>query len=187
MSLDTSTIAKLSVVQDIANYENLSLSEKIFLVGTQKSQILEGKIDVKYQEMQINNRKMQNLNFAMAVVSKYAADAKDCPKGEGVTMLPKYVDPMTGKEKEGGGSVLTVMHDCGIGSDINGATALTKEQWASLNAKLKAASDSLGSTSQMEMMKMQSVVNQLNEATQANSNLISKLNQIFMAIIGNLR
>lgn len=52
---------------------------------------------------------------------------------------------------------------------------------------MKTLSDTLGSTSQIEQQKMQSVLNKYNEVTQMVSNIMNKFSQMAMSIIGNMR
>lgn len=168
------------------SYDKTNISDIILAVGLESMKTSEDKINVYYKQMQQTNWKMQNLNAAMAVANTNASTPSN--KGENQEKI-SYIDPTTGDSREG--SVLEVMHyfkdNFKKGSAINGETALSKEQWSSIANNLKAASDNLGSTSQMEMMKLQSCVNKLNELSQAISNNMNKFNQMVMAIIGNMR
>lgn len=52
---------------------------------------------------------------------------------------------------------------------------------------LKNASDAIGSVNTLDMTRLQSSINKMNEMSQLVSNNLSKFNQMSMAIIGNMR
>jgi hypothetical protein len=170
------------------NYDKPNISDIILAVGLELMETSNAKLTVCYKQMQQTNWKMQNLNAAMAVANANATTGTST-KGEGLEKI-SYIDLETGDSRPG--SVLDVIHDIAKddlkgGSKVDGTGALTKQNWQDQASRLKVASDNLGSTSQMEMMKMQSVVNKLNEVTQAVSNNMNKFNQMLMAVIGNMR
>ncbi len=178
----------VSGVSDVSaqslSYDKPNISDIILTVGLESMKASENKLDVYYKQMQQTNRKMQNLNAAMAIANTNASN----PSANGVNKeMIKYINLQTGDDKKQG-SVYDVMRENGIPLDkVKGLSALDKGDWSALANQLKLASDNLGSTSQMEMMKMQSVVNKLNEVTQAISNNMNKFNQMMMAVIGNMR
>ena len=166
------------------NYDKPNISDIILAVGLELMETSNAKLTVCYKQMQQTNWKMQNLNAAMAIANTCASN----PSANGVNKeMIKYINLQTGDDKKQG-SVYDVMCENGIPLDkVKGLSALDKGDWSALANQLKQASDNLGSTSQMEMMKMQSVVNKLNEVTQAISNNMNKFNQMMMAVIGNMR
>ncbi len=58
---------------------------------------------------------------------------------------------------------------------------------ATFKEVLKTTSDGIGSVNTIDMTKLQSAINKMNEMTQLVSNNLSKFNSMNMAIIGNLR
>lgn len=157
---------------------SMSISDLILMVGIQSMQVNDSKVQIAYQQIQKNNRIMKNLNDAMALANTNAATGGQNPE----TIMFQYVDPDTGKP---------VKTTLGTFLRANGITPnsgnLSKEQWQEVSTKLKNISDSMGGNNQIDMMKLQSTLNKLNEMSQMVSNNMSKLNQMMMSIIGNMR
>lgn len=158
-----------------------SIADIILEVGIAAMQANEEKMEIFYGTVQQNNRQMANYNNAMAEANKYTQGTNNF---NNATFT--YTDPITGATSQK--NLKSFMDENKISypsPDKNGN--LSKEQWNIVVTNLKGASDTLGSNNQIDMMKLQSVINKQNEMSQMVSNNMSKLNQIAMSIIGNLR
>lgn len=157
-----------------------NIADIILAVGIAAMDANDDKIRLFYGKVEQNNRQMANYNKAMSAANNYTQSGGELNDNE-----PKmsYTDPQTGETKDI--SLKEFMDINGINYPKTGK--LSKEEWNIVVTNLKSGSDTLGSTNQIDMMKLQSVMNKQNEMTQMVSNNISKLNQISMSIIGNLR
>lgn len=161
---NTGQVAAPSVTRD----RNLSISEIILQLGLKSMELSEKKMNEFYDKIEANNYRLTKINEAKEALEKSGT-------GPDKTNM-SFIDPKTGKEVEG--TVTDFMEKYGYGKPDTIADA---------KGKLNNASDSLGSVNSMDMTKLQSAINKMNEMTQLVSNNISKFNQMNMAIIGNLR
>lgn len=175
-ALSTATLTSVPAKRIIADI--------ILEIGIAAMHANEDKMEMFYNTVQQNNRQMANYNSAMAEANKYTQSGGD------FTCAPfTYTDPVSGRVSSCT-SLRWFMEKNGIPFPSPGGSdgcQLTKEQWNIVVTNLKGASDTLGSTNQIDMMKLQSVINKQNEMSQMVSNNMSKLNQISMSITGNMR
>ncbi|NEX17289.1 MAG: hypothetical protein C1943_11805 [Halochromatium sp.] len=148
----------------------MSISEILLMIGIAAMDANDDRIRLAYAKVQQNNKDLQELNKAMAYLAAHKDQAldKDADIGDGRKL----------------GDVLDKF---GISYKADGKGMISKDQFAKIETAVKGASDALGGTNQIDMMKLQSTLNKQNEMSQMVSNNMSKLNQMAMSIIGNMR
>ncbi|EXJ15655.1 hypothetical protein [Imhoffiella purpurea] len=147
----------------------MSIAEILLMIGIQAMDANDQKIRIAYEKVKQNNEDLQKLNKAMA----YLAAHKD-----------KELDPNA--DIGDGLKLKDVLDRFKISRPANDGK-IAANQFARVETAIKGASDALGGTNQIDMMKLQSVLNKQNEMSQMVSNNMSKLNQMAMALIGNMR
>lgn len=151
-----------------------SISDIILEIGIAAIQANEDKMTFYYDIVQQNNRKLENYNNAMAVANKYTQSGGYLD--DRVTFT--YTDPITGKTST---KTLKSFMDENRISYPEGVM-LSNEKWGIIVSNLKGASDTIGSNNQIDMMKLNSVVNKQSEMTEMIVSNESKLHQIAMTI-----
>lgn len=151
----------------------MSISEILLMIGIEAMNANDDRIRLAYAKVQQNNKDLQELNKVMA----YLAAHKDQDMWENADI--------------GDGRKLgDVLKKFGISyqtRESNGKPFISKDDFKKIETAVKGASDALGGTNQIDMMKLQSTLNKQNEMSQMVSNNMSKLNQMAMSIIGNMR
>lgn len=148
----------------------MSISEILLMIGIEAMDANDERIRVAYAKVQQNNKDLQELNKAMAYLASHNEQALD-PKAE-----------------IGGGLKLEdVLTKFGISFTPNKEGKIDKSEFKRIESSVKGSSDALGGTNQIDMMKLQSTLNKQNEMSQMVSNNMSKINQMAMSIIGNMR
>lgn len=147
----------------------MSISEILLMIGIQAMDANDDKIRIAYAKVQQNNKDLQDLNKVLACLA--ANKGRD-------------LDPQT---DIGGGLTLgDALKRFGITPELKDGK-LDNTKFEALQKQVQNASDALGGTNQIDMMKLQSTLNKQNEMSQMVSNNMSKLNQMAMALIGNMR
>lgn len=164
-------------IQGLTTAPKQSIADIILQVGIAAMQANDQKIELFYDQVRQNTVMMQNFNNAIAVANTHTNATE---KTGSVTFL--YTDPQTGKQSQK--EVWNFMEENHISHPDAGWAG---DQWKEVVESLKNASDSLGSTNQIDMMKLQSVIQKQNEMTQMVSDNMSKMSQIALAIISNMR
>ena len=137
----------------------------ILTLGLLMMQTYDEKMNGYLNDMKSRNYQMQNVNKALIALRNggNANTEFDFAKTDGTIIKKKLSEFMT---------------ENNIAYNADKTTNIDN---------MKTLSDTLGSTSQIEQQKMQSVLNKYNEVTQMVSNIMSKFSQMAMAIIGNMR
>ncbi|WP_201221937.1 hypothetical protein [Halochromatium roseum] len=143
------------------------------MIGIAAMDANDDRIRLAYAKVQQNNKDLQELNKAMA----YLAAHKDKDLNKGDVIDPSAKPPLT---------LGDVLDKFGVSYSATDGK-IGKDQFAKIETAVKGASDALGGTNQIDMMKLQSTLNKQNEMSQMVSNNMSKLNQMTMSIIGNMR
>lgn len=161
---------------------HMSISEIILMVGIESMNANDDKIVAAYQKVQGNNEKLKEYNKLLAYLAEHKdKDMKlDDKIGDTGKTLKQLLDD---NHIEYTKATRTEKID---GRDVT-YDYVPKEQESKLETLVKGASDALGGTNQIDMMKLQSVLNKQNEMSQMVSNNMSKMNQMSMALIGNMR
>lgn len=152
----------------------MSISEILLMIGIEAMDANDERIRVAYAKVQQNNKDLQQLNKAMAHLA--ANKDKDLKKSDVID--PSAKPPLT---------LGDVLDKFGISYSADATGKIDKSQFPKIETAVKGASDALGGTNQIDMMKLQSTLNKQNEMSQMVSNNMSKLNQMSMALIGNMR
>lgn len=151
-----------------------SIAQIILEIGIAAIQANEDKMRLYYDVVQQNNRKLENYNNAMAVASKYTASGGNLDSSVTFT----YTNPVTGETKNMELKEFMIVNKISYPT----GTMLDKDQWGIIVSNLKGASDTIGNNNQIDMMKLNSVVNDQSEMTEMIVSNESKLHQIAMTI-----
>jgi hypothetical protein len=175
---DMSDVQGMSGVGALAGAElpqpRMSISEILLMIGIAAMDANDDRIRLAYAKVQQNNKDLQELNKAMA----YLAAHKDKDLNKNDVIDPSAKPPL---------KLGDVLDKFGVAYSAGTDGKIGKDQFAKIETAVKGASDALGGTNQIDMMKLQSTLNKQNEMSQMVSNNMSKLNQMTMSIIGNMR
>ena len=155
-------------------------------VGIESLNVYDGKVNSYYKTVHNQNGDMKTLNQAM----QWAADHQNLDHGVRVDERFWITDGRTGKKEYK--SLCEIMDSFGIkypskpdAKDWAHAHNFNKNDMKTVLDNIKTASDSISSSNQISMMKLQSVLNKENQMSSMTSNIMSKDNTASMGIIGN--
>ena len=159
---------------------NASVGDIALAVGIESLNTYDDKVNQYYKMVHMENIQMQNLNNAMAL----AQSQTNVSNATSSQQTFKYTDPETGATSDM--KLKDFMGAQSIPYPSDPDNKFSKDEWSTVVANIKTASDSLSSTNQVDMMKLQSVLNKENQMSSMTSNIMSKENTASMSIIGNM-
>ena len=159
-------------------------SDVVLAVGIESMNAYEGKVNQYYKMVHRQNVLMANLNKCM----EFAQSKQGIDHGVRVDTGIHLTNPDTDEPEY---VVLsTYLQDQGVALPSKLDTARdrnwNKDQWKVALDNMKTASDSISSGNQVDMMKLQSVLNKSNQMSSMTSDIMSKANTAAMGIIGNM-
>ena len=178
---------------DIAS---MDIETALLAVQTQRANLLETQMKEQMKTVQDRNRDIEILNQALAQLRLMRPDAADT-SAELDTNSPMFLVP---KERYTEGSDMwNAADDNGMvsvnttglletyGIDLPGFGYMTQDEYDQAIPTVTAKIDSLNSSQQMDMLRLQSLTNKRNEAFDLMTNFIKKSQDARSAIVGNMR
>lgn len=167
------------------NLQGMNLESAMMAVQSQRAQLLEGQLKTQLESVQQRNKEIADMNELLGKLRSLRPSGTDPNKwanlggnqAEGRALYDRLVKVgvtmPTGDDK---------VDEPGTG--IYDAKQKTYDVWAE---HIKAKIDSLNSSQQMDMLRMQSLTNKRNEAFDLMTNFIKKMQDNRSSILGNMR
>ncbi|THF57280.1 hypothetical protein [Pseudothauera rhizosphaerae] len=165
--------------------KNLDIESAMMLVQSQRAQLLEGQLKTQMEDVSNRNKEIAKLNDLLDKLR---------------TQRPGGTDPEKwgnmGADKAAGREIYAAVKEAGLtmptgddevnepGTGIYDAKQKTYDTWIE---GIKGKIDSLNSTQQLDMIRLQSLTNKRNEAFEIMTNFISKMSKSRESIVGNMR
>ncbi|HYC37689.1 MAG TPA: hypothetical protein VEC19_14780 [Usitatibacter sp.] len=170
----------------VGEIKGLDLETAMMAVQSTRANLLEGQLKTQLDGIQDRNKEIQNLNELI---------------GKLKSLRPGGTDPQKwgnlGANTQEGRDLLARLEKAGVniprsgddavnepGTGIYDARQSTFDKWAE---ELKGKIDSLNSSQQMDMLRMQSLTNKRNEAFDLMTNFIKKMADSRSSVLGNMR
>ena len=176
----TDAIDTLNNTTIYGNTSNASTADIALAVGIEAMNTYEDKVNQYYKMVHMENIQMQNLNNAMEL----AQSQTNVSSATSSQQTFKYTDPETGATSDMKFKDFLAAQDIPYPTDPD--NKFSKDEWNTVLANCKSASDSISSNNQVDMMKLQSVLNKSNQMSSMTSDIMSKENTAAMGIIGNM-
>jgi len=167
------------------NLQGMDLETAMMKVQSERAKLLEGQLKTQLDAVQQRNKDIAKLNELI---------------GKLKSLRPAGTDPQKfgnlGANQAEGRAVYQSLKDAGVtmptgddlvdepGTNIYDARQKTYDIWVE---QLKGKVDSLNSSQQMDMLRMQSLTNKRNEAFDTMTNFIKKMQDSRASILGNMR
>lgn len=155
---------------DSAGSSNIDISDIALAVGLESMQAYDQKVQGYYEKVHKENVELANLNNAMEAAQTNA----DSPSGKTSDATFQYTDLSTDPPTTKDMSVSDFMDQMGISRPGDPDNYYDKNEWNTVLSNLKTESDTLSSTSQVDMMKLQSLLNKQQQAEAAASSIMKK-------------
>jgi hypothetical protein len=173
----------------VGDIKGLDLETAMMAVQSQRANLLEGQLKTQLDIIQDRNAQIQELNKLIGDLKAQRPGGTD-PQAWGNlgTTQQSARDMMARLEKAGvniprsGDDTVDETND-GDNNKFDARQA-TFDKWAE---ELKGKIDSLNSSQQMDMLRMQSLTNKRNEAFDLMTNFIKKMQDSRSSILGNMR
>jgi hypothetical protein len=150
------------------DFDRMDLTTLMLVLFMERAQHIEDAIKVQSQILQEKNLKMAEANEILQMV-RAGRPAKD----SGSDHLP--------------GEAIEWANRNGIDLPKGGEGKLKQAQWDQVIENIKGHTDQLSNTSQMDMIKLENLLNKRNQSFDFMSNFISKMAKVDDGIIGNIR
>jgi len=158
--------------------QSMDLEDLIMAIESKRADLLD-------QQLADQVGQMKKLNHEIAVANKMLAyarqqqNAASSHKSATKDDDRKVVEGMTFREwaEQNGVSL----------HDVNDDDRHNKDEWSAIIEGVKGKIDQLNSTSQMEMIRLQALMNKRNQAYELMTNALQKLSGSIDKIIGNIR
>jgi len=161
--------------QDLAG---MDLETALMAVQSQRAQLLEGQLKSQIEEVQKRNEATQHLNTFLTALNHEGA-----AKEPHISLTDKIDDSKPDSPTWG-----DKLKEFGIEqANIDKNGSLDAKEIAAAADLLKGKIDSLNSSQQMDMLRLQSLTNKRNEAFDVMTNFIKKMQDSRSSIIGNMR
>jgi pimeloyl-CoA synthetase len=148
----------------------MNLGDLIMLIQSERAELLESQLQDQVKQMQYINAKIKEANDWLAQARSLKEQATDKKCSEEPQAMRDWADAN------------------GINmSDVNNDKLHTKSEWEGPIASIKAHIDGLNSSSQMEMIRLQSLMNKRNQAFEMMTNALNKISGSMDKVIGNIR
>ena len=148
------------------------LNALMMAVMVQKTSIIELQLRDSVTGMQENHSELKNANDIIAEARALKAASSKAENEEGTSYLSD--------------KILTFMEEKNISWNVDKDRNLTKKDWDVVIENVKGWSESLTSTSQLEMTKLQSLSGKLNQGVEMLSQFVAKYFRGGDSIIKNL-
>ncbi|NIZ03778.1 hypothetical protein [Thalassospira lucentensis] len=148
----------------------MGIEEMMMLVQAQRADNLEKQMADQIKEIQSRNEQVGQLNN---LLSSLRADR---PSGDNPDKKATYAM-----------STASALADAGVTGADKKATEIDQKTIDTYINDIKGKIDSLNSTGQLDMIRMQSLMNKRNEAFDTLSNLLQKVQKTLDSIVGNMR
>jgi hypothetical protein len=155
----------------------LNIPELILAIQVERGQILDNQIKDQMEEMQKRNATLRELNAAMSALRGARPDGKPDTKKDISNVTFTGAD---GTPKN------AVSYLQGLGVNVSGGD-ISQTKWDDNIANIKTAVDSINNQSQMDMVRLQGLMDKRNQAFDMMTNTISKSGKSLDGIIGNMR
>jgi len=179
-NLPPTTTETLSGVTAVMGDANASLADIALAMGIESMNVYDDKVNQYYSMVHAENVQLENMNNAMEL----AQSQTNVSSATSSTQTFTYTDPDTGATSQMGFKAYCSQEGIDVPSDPD--NKFDKDEWNTVLQNVKTASDSISSTNQVDMMKLQSVLNKANQAATQASDIMSKENTANMGIIGNM-
>lgn len=199
MSIDGLGAAALQNV----NIQNMDIETALMMVQSERAKLLDTQLANQISEVKARNDQISKLNNALSELNKAAAmcnaDGKKSIDNDKSFKKDSYAferqvntalinagisDPGLSKNDSGGGG-LTNIDGMRLKGGLRGD--VKKPAIDALINTVKGQIDQLNNTSQMDMLRLQSMTNKRNEAFDIMTNFIKKMQDSRSSIIGNMR
>ncbi|WP_028879843.1 hypothetical protein [Terasakiella pusilla] len=165
-----------------------SQSQGDFDVGTLMMMLSLERADSLESQLKDQANQMKNINDEIKMANHFMAEARRLKESAGDEVSNESsATPF----KMADGTTVTMTEffkSRGVSKDTTGNdTKHNKGEWDVNIEHIKTHADSLNSTSQLEMIRLQSLMNKRNQAFEMASNVMNKLSGVMDKIIGNMR
>ncbi|MCP3880300.1 MAG: hypothetical protein GY701_18200 [Sulfitobacter sp.] len=178
--LPPDSLTTLSGTTVVNQSDHANISDVALMVGIESMNVCDDKVNQYYAMVHAENIELENMNNAMAL----AQSQTNVGSATSSTQTFTYKDPDTGETSQMGFKAYCDKE--GIDYPKDPDNKFSKDEWNSALQNVKSASDSISSTNQVDMMKLQSILNKANQSSEQTSDIMSKANSADMAIIGNM-
>lgn len=169
-SVDPASVARAAGV-NTANFSNMNLDTIMMMVNMDRANMLDAQVRSQAASIKANNDILVQANSIYAQMkqaeSMVAQDKK--PSADMIKAIDEFCDAQGIKQAAG---------------DLKDHS---RQDWDINLTYMKSFIDNRTSTSQLEMIQLQSIMNKFNQTTEGLSNWLSKDSQSKNTIVGNLR
>ena len=164
----------------------MDLETAMLLVQSRRAELLESQLTAQMSDLQARNDNIAKLNTLIADLQKLRPSGTDPLKWANLGADTAQGKAMYKRLQEAGVTIPTAGDDRvdEPGTGIYDARQKTFDAW---NQELKGKIDAANGTQQMDMLKLQSLMNKRNEAFDLMSNFIKKMADQRSSILGNMR
>ena len=177
MSVNFNAAASVNALP--TDIKNMDIETLLMMVQSQRASLLENQLAGQINEIKARNDEISKLNNAVAVLQKVHGYFND--KGN---LKKEYYGSALEKEQV---AALDAAGIPGGWGNAAGGGPHNKSKLEGFINQLKGKIDSLNNSSQMDMLRLQSMTNKRNEAFDVMSNFIKKMQDSRSSIIGNMR
>lgn len=149
---------------NMSNIQGMDLETALMAVQSNRANLLD-------QQLRDQINQIQSRNEMISKLSTLLGRLQQLQPGKGSAALPA--------------ELRLELKNAGV--NLPTAEVLKGEEWTSLMAQLKTKIDSISSSQQMDMLRLQGLSNKRNEAFDVMTNFIKKMQESRSSIIGNMR
>jgi hypothetical protein len=193
MTIENLGSTSAAYLETMGGVGSIDLETAILTLGAERTSTLDEVLAGQMKDMETRNQEIRDLQSAMQEVRKYkpSKDKKDGnftdpATGQDVKLSAKTMDTL---EKNGITGFIAEDHDTG-NENQHGQVSheITRDDaYQDLMDNCKNRIDQLSSSSQLDMIKLQGLVNKRNQAVEMMSNMLQKFSQLTDKIVGNMR
>ena len=165
----------------VADIKGMDLESAMMAIQSQRANLLEGQLKTQMEGIQARNDEISKLNTLLSDLKNLRPSGTDPDKWANLGANKQAGRDMYARLKEQGLNLDGVDEP---GTGIYDAQQKKFDVWAEA---IKGKIDSLNSSQQMDMLRMQSLTNKRNEAFDLMTNFIKKMADSRSSVLGNMR
>jgi hypothetical protein len=166
----------------VGDIKGLDLETAMMAIQSQRANLLEGQLKTQMEGLQQRNDEIGKLNTLLGDLKAKRPGGTDPDKWGNLGANTADGRAMYARLQKAGITIPASVDEPGTG--IYDAQQKTFDTWAE---QLKGKIDSLNSSQQMDMLRMQSLTNKRNEAFDLMTNFIKKMADSRSSVLGNMR
>ena len=184
-----SSISGISGGITVGSVSGLDLETAMMAIQSQRANLLEGQLKTQLDEIQKRNESIAELNKLIGDLKALRPGGTEPDKWANLGDTQQSARDMYARLEKAGVNIPKTGDDRVDETNTTDnnkydAKQSTFDKWAE---ELKGKIDSLNSSQQMDMLRMQSLTNKRNEAFDLMTNFIKKMQDSRSSILGNMR